>query len=176
MEIVELAVSHRDGFLEMMKEFDAGDPRTYAFLFARKKPWSPAEFNAFLKECAKDRQDWRPKAGKISLTRYVLPDSQQLRLLAFGLLRFPLDDKADPGTGNLLCAVPPSLRGQGLGGYCLSRLLFEAVRAGLRRALVTCPESDAAARRVIEKNRGKEFDTVRVKDSTVARFWIDFRR
>jgi predicted acetyltransferase len=174
MNIVELADVHQDAFLAMVKDFEAGDPRGFSSLFKRKIPWSPAEFRTFLKECEKDRQDWRPKAGKTSITRYVLADSSG-SLQSFGLLRFPLNEELEINGGNLLCAVPPSLRGRGFGSYCLSRLLFEAVRAGLRRALVTCLSKDAAARRVIEKNRGQLFDTVKFEGEEISRFWIDFR-
>jgi predicted acetyltransferase len=59
-------------------------------------------------------------------------------------------------------------------------MLFEAVRAGLRRALVTCPAEDPIARKVIEMNRGEWLDVVPSIDPSsagvqMARYWINFR-
>jgi len=170
MEIEELNTAHQQAFLAFVRDLELHDPETYQRHFARKKPWSEWEFDVFLKDCANEKLDWRPGARKVSLTRYVLgtPDHA---VAAFALLRFPLDAQSERDGGNLEVAVAPALRRQGYGSYTLSRLLFQAVRAGLRRALCTCPESSPAARRVIEKNRG-ELQTI---DSNICRYWIDFR-
>jgi predicted acetyltransferase len=170
-----LGPQHENAFLRMIADFEKNDPATYQSAFARKKPWSSAEYKEFLKECARHRLDWRPGPSKVSLTRYVVSGEGTAAALAFGLLRFPLDHRTEKNGGNLFCAVPPGLRGHGYGSYCLSRLLFEAVRAGLRRALVTCSADNPAARRVIEKNRGEFLDTIKVGNEDISRFWIDFR-
>jgi predicted acetyltransferase len=88
-----------------------------------------------------------------------------------------LDENSELDGGNLEVAVPPSCRREGNGAYALSLLLFEAVRAGLSRALCTCPAADQAARRMIERNRGKLLDEVKSpgRPLAIARYWISFR-
>src|SRR5581483_5579270 len=101
MSLVELGPQHQDAFLKMMAEFESADPVTYRAVFSRKRAWSSDEFAAFLDDCTKQRLDWRPKAGKVSITRYVLPDPESGTLLAFGLMRFPLDHRTEKNGGNL---------------------------------------------------------------------------
>lgn len=175
MELQELAAKHEDRFLGAMEEL-ARENRGALAAIGMDCDWGPAQFKKFIKQAEKDRQDWRPKAGKVSLTRYVLmgdgKESDHIRAIA--LMRFPLDVKTETDGGNLAVAVPPALRSRGYGSYCLALLLFEAVRAGLRRVLVTCPESDGTARRMIEKNRGQLHDLNETKRGKIARYWIAF--
>ena len=164
MHLEELSIEHETVFLQMVSTFG--------------QVWTSAQFLNYVKDCAKQRQDWRPKAGKISQTHYLLREGQG-PLLAKGVMRFPLDPVTEIDGGNLWCEVPPPLRGQGYGSYCLALMLFEAVRAGLRRALVTAPAADLAARRMIEKNRGQlldeVFSTVPEREKIlIARYWINF--
>lgn len=132
---------------------------------------TPAQFRKFVKESDKQRLDWRPGPNKTSVTRYALFDPQG-QLCALGLLRFPLDEASEASGGNLVCEVPPSLRRNGHGSMCLALLLFEAVRAGLRRVYLSCAKDNHAARRMIEINRGQleRIDT----ENDLARYWIQF--
>jgi predicted acetyltransferase len=179
MKLAELGVEHESAFLAMVQDFAANDPHSFAQLFSRKIEWSPLEFRRYIKETEKQRLDWKPGPNRVSLTHYVLPDDSGA-IAAYGLMRFPLDEQSESDGGNLFCTVPPGLRLQGNGSYCLSLMLFEAVRAGLRRALVTCPAENLIARRVIEKNRGEFLDIASSQDPRAAgvkisRYWINFR-
>ena len=178
----EISQEHESAFLAMMEDYSKNDPGSLTLVFegeeAKPSHWTQLHFRKFAKDLEKQKQDWRPKAGKTSITRYLwLAENGTVR--AHGLMRFPLDPKSELDGGNLVFAVPPSLRGKGFGSYCLALMLFEAVRAGLRRVLVTCPAPDAAARRVVEKNRGVLQDEVSSthplrKGAKIARYWISF--
>lgn len=182
----EIELKHEGPFLAMIEDYRKSDPDSLQFLFSadsknsesKNLDWTQVRFRQFLKEAESAKLDWRPKAGKVSITRYLwLGEDGSIQ--ANALLRFPLDGKSEIDGGNLFVSVPPSRRGKGFGSYCLALLLFEAVRAGLRRVLVTCPAVDESAKRMIEKNRGVFLDEV---DSThhlrsgtkIARFWISF--
>jgi len=133
-----------------------------------------AQFKKFIKESAKHRFDWRPGPNKISITRYAMLNSEN-QVQALGLMRFPLDSTTELEGGNIIVEVPVTMRDQGLGSMCLALMLFEAVRAGLRRVFVTCAAADGAARRMIEKNRGELQEIIKVpslSDREVARYWI----
>lgn len=179
LELEELNESHAPAFLAMIESYQSDDPDTYQKLYSRKSGWNEKEFAKFAKESHKAKLDWRPGANKISVTRYVMR-GRFGEILANGVLKFPLDEMAEIDGGNLICDVPPKLRHQGHGSYCLALLLFEAVRAGLRRVLVTCPEDDTFARKMIEKNRGVLQDVIPSVDPTrkgtpIARYWISFQ-
>lgn len=172
MQLEELRDDHEGAFLAMLADFEKGGHT----LIVRKNAWSPGEFRKFVKDCERERMDWRPKAGKVSLTHYVLREPNG-DISAYARLRFPLNEITEKDGGNLQVDVPPAYRRQGNGSFALSLLLFQAVRAGLSRALCTCLADDQAARRVIEKNRGKFLDTVSspTRAAEIARYWITFR-
>lgn len=179
MKLEEIETEHSTAFLTMMEDFQTGDPKTFERYFRRPVEWTVFEFKKYVSECENERTDWRPKGGAISRTHYVVRENPN-SIIGYGLMQFPLDEKSENDGGNLFVAIPPKFRGQGNGGFCLSLMLFEAVRAGLRRALVTCPAVDGAARRVIEKNRGEFLDEVKSthplrQNELVARYWISFR-
>jgi len=179
MKLEELQFEHASAFLAMMEDFKINDAKTYARHFRRKVEWNEFEFKKYVTECAVERMDWRPKPKKISRTHYIVRENPAT-IIGYGLMQFPLDEITEIDGGNLWVAVPPQLRGRGNGSFCLSLLLFEAVRAGLRRVLVTCSAGDKIARRVIEKNRGVFVDQVisPIKDAQnelIARHWIQFR-
>lgn len=177
MRLEEIGEEHEAAFLTMLKDFAENDPDGFAYFFGNSgHDWSSARFKKFVRECERDRMDWRPKAGKVSVSRYILRDEKG-GIVACARMRFPLDEISEVDGGNLEVAVPPSCRRQGNGAFALSLLLFEAVRAGLSRALCTCPAADRAARTMIEKNRGKLMDEVQSpgRAFAIARYWISFR-
>jgi predicted acetyltransferase len=179
MKLEELSLGHEAAFLSMTEDYAANDPAGFKRLYARKVAWSTLEFRRFFKELEKQRLDWKPGPNRVSLTRYVMRNEKG-EIAGNGLLRFPLNDITETDGGNLFCDVPPSQRRQGHGAFCLSLMLFEAVRAGLRRALVTAPAEDLIARKVIELNRGELLDITPSLDPEnkgvkIARYWINFR-
>lgn len=153
-----------------MRDFRSSEKDLADQLFG-ESPWGEKEFLSFLRKAEVERYDWRPKAKQISVSRYVLKLDGQIR--GYGILRFPIPEDAHPPLGNLEFYVPPSSRGQGFATLTLNRLLFEAVRAGLARALVVAPSNQPAALRAIEHNRGERLKN-QDSDEYVS-FWISFR-
>jgi len=168
MTIEQLGLEHQDQFLLLIRDFAEKDKATFMKLFGDKS-WDSKAYQKFVKDCDKSRMDWRPKAKQVSLTHYVLRDNGVI--CGYGRLRFPLDEKSEKEGGNLEFYVPPSKRKHGYGTFTLNKMLFEAVRAGLSRALVTCDVNNTAAMKCIEANRGERIDD----GGKVARYWIRFR-
>lgn len=168
MRLVELAPEHEAAFLAMVADYRENDTPFFENVYAAVR--DAKSFRAFQSAAAKARQDWRPKAGQVSRTRYVLEGDDGV-IYGNGVLRFPLDEDVIATGGNLLFDVPPSLRRRNFGAFTLNQLLFEAVRAGLARALVTCAPDNLPARKCIEKNRG----TLEEKTAAHAAYWIRFR-
>ncbi len=167
MRLEELSEDHLESLPVFVREFSEGDRETSAALFGALE-WDPKTARSFVLKCKKEKMDWRPKAGKTSVTHYVLIEGSEIR--AYGRLLFPVE--ADGEQGNLEFFVPPARRGRGYGTFTLNQLLFQAVRAGLARALVVCRMADPAAIRCIEHNRGEKIEGA---DGEWARFWIRFR-
>ena len=164
----ELESRHRVSFLVMLSDYAAEDPSTLKALYPGD--WHELQFLKFIKECERERMDWRPKAGEISVTRYVLTSSDGA-ICGNGLLRFPLTEELESSGGNLVFDVPPSKRREGFGALVLNRMLFEAVRAGLARVLVVCAADNPGARKVIEKNRG----LLESDSGGLLRYWLNLR-
>jgi len=178
MKLEELTLEHAPAFLAMMADFCENDPVIFARYFQRKSDWNELEFKKYIKECDAARMDWRPKAKKTSRSHYIVRENPAT-IIGYALMQFPLNEISELDGGNLWVAVPPKMRGKGNGSFCLSLLLFEAVRAGLRRVLVTCAFDDPISRRIIEKNRGEFVDQVKspltkANNEPIARYWIHF--
>lgn len=178
MKLEEINPEHSTAFLSMMEDFRLNDAKTFERYFKRAVDWNPFEFKKFVQACESERMDWRPKAKAVSRTHYVLRENPNT-IVAYARMQFPLTLETENDGGNLFVTVPPKFRRQGHGAYSLSLLLFEAVRAGLRRAFVTCAAQDVAARNVIEKNRGQWIDQVNstrdgAQNELIARYWIHF--
>jgi predicted acetyltransferase len=169
MKLEALSAHHEAPFLTMIQDFAKGDRATLLTLF-NEPDWTAASFKRFAGQCEKDRLDWRPGPGKTSLSHYLLIEHGAA--CGYGRMRFPLSED-DDRLGNLEFFVPPSKRGQGYGALTLNRLLFEAVRAGMARALVVCEARNGPAQKCIEKNRGERTDSSAQSDHF--RYWIRFR-
>lgn len=175
-KLEELSLHHQVAFLVAMEDYANHDIETFNKLYRQKSSWDAKSFQKFVSECNKQRMDWRPGPNKVSTTTYVLLESQDT-ICGIGRMRFPLTAKTENEGGNLDFDVPPSKRKQGYGALTLNRMLFEAVRAGLARVLVTCPTQNHAAIKCIEKNRGVLKDKIAGPTGTdsISRFWISFR-
>ncbi|MGE0527544.1 MAG: hypothetical protein AB7G93_06025 [Bdellovibrionales bacterium] len=164
-------------FRAMVADYMEKDPPCLLKWFPSFHSWDTAEFRNFIRKCTKERQDWKPGPNQISLTKYVLLDDHD-GILGHAVLRFPLDDKTSREGGNVAFSSPPSKRGGMNEVYTLNRMLFEAVRAGLARILITSFEEDEVTRRAIEMNRGELDDVIpslSEPSKNLCRYWIRFR-
>ncbi len=180
-KLEEINLQAKHDFLIAMQDYAEGDCETFRRHYIRSNQWNEAEFRIFVKECEKQRMDWRPSAKCISTTHYILREHDG-RVCGIGRMRFPLNAEQQPDRGNLEFDVPPSLRRQDYGTLVLNRMLFEAVRAGLARALVVCTSKNIAAVKIIEKNRGilessitPSPDIEQTERDELLRFWIKLR-
>lgn len=162
-KLEEIHQNHAAAFLRYCDDYRANEPESKFY----SDVWSILRFHEFVKDCEKQRMDWRPKVGKTSITRYVLVDDRS-NICANGIIMFPLGPAAD---SNFLFDVPPSLRRQGFGTLIVNRMLFEAVRAGLARARVCCAADNVGAIKAIEKNRGCFDETA----FGINKYWINLR-
>jgi len=106
---------------------------------------------------------------------YLLLDEDE-RVLACGQLR-PVDTKdVLTWAGHIGYSVPPSLRGHGYAQELLRRLLQEAFDRGLDEVLLTCDETNAPSRHVIEKAGGEYSGNFRENGYNKRQYWFYRRR
>jgi predicted acetyltransferase len=173
----ENSEGHMANFLEMISDYEANDPVALANFFPKSKEWNEKSFKTFLKACDKDAMEWRPKAKSVSQTRYLYLDKDG-KILGNGIMRFPLTDETESEGGNLEYNIPPSMRKSDAAIFTLNAMLFEAVKAGLARALTTCFADDLGAINAALKNRGELIDSVKSQihaGRKINRYWINFR-
>jgi predicted acetyltransferase len=71
-----------------------------------------------------------------------------------GNLRHCLNENLLKHGGHIGYCIRPSARGKGYGNIILRELLKKAAEKGISSALLTCNDTNAASRRVIESNGG----------------------
>ena len=132
--------------------------------------------------------DWL-RADQDMNRRIVLPDGRETprvpstdywlvlgqQFLGRVSLRHELSEYLEQKGGHIGYAVRPNARGHGYGHLLLKLVLPHAKALGLKRALITCADNNAASIRIIEKGGGKLQDTITVvgADQPVRRYWID---
>lgn len=108
------------------------------------------------------RVSWRHglglKDGRVPETWYWLRDGA--RVLGVVKLRHRLNDALRVRGGHIGLAIRQSARGRGYGTRALALALKEAARLGIREVVLTCEESNAPSRQLIEKNGGTLADAL----------------
>lgn len=169
MGIVPLAPGHGQALENFLLDFErAGEARIPAYFAAPS--WSHNEIVS--RFAAWERGEALTGGWVPSTTRFLVEEG---RILGVFNLRHALNDHLRRTGGHVGYAVRPSARGQGFGTRLLEGAKREARLMGIDRLLVTCDESNAASRRVIEKSGGRLRDAI-AREGTRARtlrFWID---
>lgn len=90
-------------------------------------------------------------------------------------IRHELNDSLRQFGGHIGYEIRPSRRRQGYGKLICRLALDHARRLGIRRALITCDETNTGSRRIIEANGGRFEKAVLVEGRPVRtlHFWVD---
>ncbi len=118
-----------------------------------------------------------------------MPSGQMVRKVPFSLhwlcesdefigeasIRHRLNDHLLREGGHVGYGIRPSRRRLGYGTRILALALMECRRLGIRRALVTCLESNVASARIIEANGGQLENVISAPSGRgrLRRYWID---
>jgi predicted acetyltransferase/aminoglycoside phosphotransferase (APT) family kinase protein len=134
-----------------------------------------ATFASFVQELHAHTEGRELPRGWVAGTTFWLVDGE----LFIGTVevRHRLNDELRRRGGHVGYSIRPTMRRLGYGTLALSQALPRCLDLGIDRILVTCDESNAASRRIIEANGGVLEDSVQLPDRTVAtmRYWIDAR-
>jgi predicted acetyltransferase len=177
LRLEEISLNHMIPFMAMVEDFQKNDPDSLSRILTVPAKWDAAGFRKFALACEKERLDWKPGPNRVSKSHYVLLDELG-EVAGYSVMNFPLDEQSEVEGGNVRFVTPPAKRGGMNEAHTLNKMLFEAVRAGLARILVTCFEGDEIHRQAIEMNRGEFQDAVPSPSEPgrfVRRYWIRFR-
>ena len=128
------------------------------------------DFPVFRKKIMDNRKGINLYKGRVPATLYwaVVGDKVVGRLD----LRHYLNKRLAKIGGHIGYSVSPSERGKGYATEMLRLGLKEARKLGIKKALVTCDETNHPSRRVIEKNGGVFKNKIMEKGVYKLRFWV----
>jgi predicted acetyltransferase len=168
VELVEPDVRYEASYRAAMREFAAeGRGDEGEALEAH------ASFGSFVEELRDHARGRGLPPGWVAAADYWLVDGD--RYLGRVQVRRGLTDALRRYGGHVGYSIRPSARGQGHGTTALRLALGRCRAVGLARVLVTCDETNAASRRVIEANGGVLDDVVVLqgRPARTLRYWID---
>ena len=165
--LVDPSVAYRDEFLAAQREFVREGKGRYDVQRLAN------DFPRFVAVLMLQRDPKKVEPGLVPASDYWLIDNG----VYVGRLsiRHQLNDYLYRIGGHIGYEIRPSRRRHGY-GYEILRLGLEKARlVGLRRALVTCDETNIGSKKIIEHNGGIFENTSEVPGSPVKklRYWID---
>jgi predicted acetyltransferase len=163
---VRFETSYREAMAEFVAEGRAEELRSLP---------NHATFTSFVLELHAQAEGRDLPEGWVAGTTLWLVDGD--RFIGKVEVRHRLTDALRLRGGHVGYSIRPTMRRRGYGTLALSLVLARCLDLGLDRVLVTCDESNAASRRIIEANGGELEDLVQLRDRAVPtmRYWIDAR-
>ncbi len=159
----------RESYLEAMKEMPERIS-TYLSRFSLTALEVERDFSVFVDKLSRLRR--RGENGLVpNVTYWGIVDERYIGRVSLRLL---LDKDLSERGGHVGYEVRPSQRGKGYATEMLRLIIDEARRFGLYSILVTCDETNAASRRIIEKCGGEKVKSFPSEgDSPMKlRYWI----
>ena len=170
-ELIDPTAKLRTSFLAAMAEFHSDQEYSAPWFVTDVDPEAltddTAAFEAYVARVLSEREE--PASGRTGFvpmtTLWWAEDDQMLGRLA---IRHRLTPKLEKVGGHIGYDVRPGARRCGHATAMLAAALPLAKALGIEQALVTCDETNAGSRRVIEANGGRYIDSSGVK----RRYWL----
>jgi len=151
---------------DALKEFQ--DEKRIGFWNMDKEP---TDLDEYIKSCQIYEKGENLPNNRVPATTFWLIDNN--KFIGHTNLRHKLNDYLKKEGGNIGYYIRPSERSKGYGTKILELVLVEAKKIGLKKALVTCDQSNIASQKVIEKNGGKYDSKVSSTPEPKLRYWIN---
>jgi predicted acetyltransferase len=157
-------IAWREAFVALAQDWFASGVDRYGL--------ARTDFRAYLQRLLRQREGV-PAEGWVPSEEFWLADGGAI--VAVARLRTRLTPALESKGGHIGYDVRPSARRRGYGRLVLRLALERAWERGLRRALLTADADNAASRRIIEHNGGRQVDEGhRAQDGRcIVRYWID---
>jgi predicted acetyltransferase len=171
--LVEPTLEYKDSFLAGLREFQQeGLLRQYDLQLLT------SNFDAFLQRVRNEKDKTKLRPDAIPATMYWLIERDENgceKFIGNLSVRHSLNDFLFRVVGHIGYQIRPSVRCRGYGKRILQLGLEKARELGIKRALLTCDETNIASKKVIEFNGGQFENALPVEGSSVKklRYWIE---
>jgi predicted acetyltransferase len=166
VELIEPSPAYFESYKAALKEFEARNVSGFWSLMG--PPDDPEQYIATIRKYA----HWSGlPEGLVPASVYWLVDGGEF--IGHLSIRHALNPVLEKRGGHIGYAIRPSRENRGYGSQILKLALPRAAALGIRRALLTCDKTNAASRRIIEKNRGQLIDEIEFESRPMLRFWIE---
>jgi predicted acetyltransferase len=171
MELVHPDITLERTYLEAVSEYKE-EKRDVGFDFKVAE----SDFGRYVSELRGHEEGKFMPSGYVPETVYWLVDSGEY--VGRISIRHTLTERLRTIGGHIGYDVRPSKRGRGYATKMLGLALEKCREMGIERVLITCDETNAASRRVIEKNDGVLENMVPNPEGgpDKLRYWIDLAR
>ncbi|GAC1474814.1 MAG: GNAT family N-acetyltransferase [Ktedonobacteraceae bacterium] len=171
--LVEPTVEYKDSFIAGLCEFQGE-----RLLLHYDLQLVTHDFDTFLRRLQSEKDKTKLRPGAVPSTDYWLierDESGRETFIGNLSVRHELNDFLLRVAGHIGYQVRPSMRDRGYGKRMLRLGLQKARQLGIKRALLTCDETNIASKKVIEFNGGQFENALSGEGSRVKklRYWID---
>lgn len=177
MELIEPSVAYKDSFIAAVREFQADADNSFRTQVYQKLDISALErdFGAIVEEKHRHARGEGLPEGYVPYSDFWLVDDGEY--IGRLTIRHTLNETLKCIGGHVGYDIRPSMRGRGYGTAILKLGLERAKALGIGRVLLTCDESNAGSRKIIEKNGGVFENSVPSPEGkgNKLRFWIEAR-
>jgi predicted acetyltransferase len=165
MELIEPSLAYIESYKSALVEFEEHGISGFWCLFGPID--DPAKY---LHEIGRYRHRSGTPVNLVPASVFWLVDGPDF--IGHVSIRHELNAALENYGGHIGYAIRPSKQRQGYGTRILELAIPKAKALGIERALLTCDKTNAASRRIIEKNGGLLMDEIHECDRETLRFWI----
>ncbi|WP_274364874.1 GNAT family N-acetyltransferase [Paenibacillus thermotolerans] len=168
--LVKPAIEWREPYIAFYREWkDSGE---------RMVPWvigkDPSDFPAMLRFLSDNANGINLREGWVPDSTYWLVNQDGSKVLGAVNIRHGLTGYLFDRGGHIGYGIRPSERQKGYAKKLLALSLGIAKELDIRKALVTCDDTNAASAKTIERNGGvRDTDYIEENGNVVRRYWID---
>jgi predicted acetyltransferase len=164
------ATRYQTSYLAAIAEFKQVDQRYLDF----KPDWLAAHFDHFVDDLL--RRERYPKPGRVPEAIFWLVREDEF--IGRISVRHELNDGLSQIGGHIGYEIRPGQRRQGYGTLICKLGLDYARQIGLRRALITCDDTNVGSRRIIEANGGQlaRVVTLPYHDVPIRQYWVELHQ
>jgi predicted acetyltransferase len=166
MKLIAPTKKYAESWQEAIKEFEAEERRGFWNV-----PEKPKEIEEYIQRTKDHSESKNLPDYWVPATTFWLMDKEEF--VGHVNVRHELNDHLLEIGGNIGYAIRPSARRKGYGMAILKLVLPKAKEVGLKKALVTCDESNPASKKIIEANGGELENIIPGDDGPKRRYWIE---
>jgi len=166
MKLVKPTIHLKKEYLEMLEDWKFSNEDMVPFSLR----YDASDFEEFIRK--NEKFEVEPQKGFVCHSTYWLLDRGN-EIIGTSNIRHELNDDLLIENGHIGYGVRPSFRRKGYAGKMLELSLNKAKCLGIKKALLTCKESNIGSARVIVKNGGVLRREQFVNGEKILSFWID---